>query len=95
MRLAACVLLSRVDALAFSRLKALLGATDGNLGAQLRRLEIAGYLAVRKEFQDRKPVSWYSLTEEGKAALSAHLTSLDSIIRGNAASGPNGSSVPE
>src|SRR5947207_12753806 len=68
-RLAACVLLSRADQLSFSRLKALLSETDGNLGAQLRKLEEAGYIGVRKEFRDRRPVSWYSLTSNGRKAL--------------------------
>src|SRR6266496_1253110 len=47
-RLAACVLLSRADQLSFSRLKELLSETDGNLGAQLRKLEEAGYVIVDK-----------------------------------------------
>ena len=56
------VLLSTADALSFSRLKTLLNETDGNLGAQLRKLEDAGYVNVKKEFENRKPVSWYSLS---------------------------------
>ncbi len=82
MRLGACVLLSRGDALSFSRLKELLGATDGNLGAQLRKLEEADYVAVRKEFRNRKPVTWYSLTRAGKRALGAQLKALEKVISG-------------
>jgi DNA-binding MarR family transcriptional regulator len=80
-RLAVAVLLSRVDALSFSRLRELLGETDGNLGANLRRLEDAGYLAVTKEFIDRKPVSWYVLTAAGRAALASHVRALERITR--------------
>ena len=43
-RLGAMVLLSGADAISFSRLRALLDETDGNLGAQLRKLEDAGYV---------------------------------------------------
>ena len=57
LRLTLCVLLSRFEQLTFSRLKELMGETDGNLGANLRRLEDAAYLSVRKEFSGRKPVS--------------------------------------
>src|SRR3982751_4478992 len=71
-RLGALVLLSSADALTFRRLKELLRETDGNLGAQLRKLEDAGYVAVNKEFLDRKPVSWYALTGKGQRALKAH-----------------------
>lgn len=79
-RLAVCVLLSRVDALSFARLKDLLGETDGSLGAHLRKLEEADYIAVRKEFQDRKPISWYVLRSRGRKALLAHLASLAKLI---------------
>ena len=80
LRLGACALLSGVDALGFSRLKALLGATDGNLGAQMRKLEEQGYVAVRKEFQNRKPMTWYSLTSKGRSALRNHLGALGELI---------------
>src|SRR5262245_50670466 len=81
-RLGVCVLLSTADALSFSRLKELLGETDGNLGAQLRKLEDAQYVAVKKEFVGRKPVSWYSLTPNGQSALKKHLGALESVIKG-------------
>ena len=81
-RLGACVLLSTSDSLSFSKLKSLLGETDGNLGAQLRKLEEANYVAVKKEFENRKPVSWYSLTAPGQIALKAHLRAMQMLIHG-------------
>jgi DNA-binding MarR family transcriptional regulator len=80
-RLGAMVLLSRAEAMNFSRLKALLDETDGNLGAQLKKLEDAGYLDVKKEFADRKPVTWYALSEAGRKALKRHLSAMESLIR--------------
>ena len=80
-RVAAVVLLSRHGRLSFSRLRQLLDETDGNLGAQLRKLEEAGYLDVRKEFVERKPVTWYELTLRGRRALADHLDSLERLIR--------------
>ena len=80
LRLGACVMLSREDALSFAHLKTALGATDGNLGAQLTKLETNGYLTVTKEFVDRKPVSWYALSESGKKALNTHLDALQAVI---------------
>ena len=67
--------------LSFSRLKELLGETDGNLGAQLRKLEDEGYLAADKAFVDRKPVTWYTLTATGRAATKKHLTAMEMLIR--------------
>ena len=79
-RLAVCVLLTRYDRLSFSRLKALTDETDGNLGANLKKLEEAGLVAVTKEFVDRKPVSWYGITAKGRKILKAHLDVLGRII---------------
>lgn len=75
-----CVLLSRYDRLSFSRFKELTGETDGNLGANLRKLEDEGYVSVAKEFQERKPVSWYELTPVGRKALRAHLDAMSRVI---------------
>ncbi len=80
-RLATLVLLTRYDRLSFSRLKALTGETDGNLGAHLRRLEDAGYARADKEFVERKPVTWYALTQRGRTALEGHLEALAGLIR--------------
>jgi DNA-binding transcriptional ArsR family regulator len=80
-RLGACVLLSGGASMTFARLKELLDETDGNLGANLRKLEDAGYLTVRKEFVDRKPTSWYALTPQGARSLRGHLGALETIIR--------------
>ena len=80
-RLGACVLLSTVDLLSFVRLKALLAETDGNLGAQLRKLEDAGYASVTKSFVDRKPMSLYGLTDAGRAALKRHLKGMEALIK--------------
>jgi DNA-binding transcriptional ArsR family regulator len=79
-RLAACVLLAEHGEVSFARFKQWLEMTDGNLGAQLRKLEDAGYVALRRDFQDRKPVTWYALTDLGKGALEAHLKALRELI---------------
>ena len=75
------VLLSNADAMSFTRLRDLLKETDGNLGAQLRKLEDAGYIAAKKQFVDRKPVTWYSLSAAGRKALRQHLNALRDIFR--------------
>ena len=80
LRLAICVLLAREEQLAFTRLKQLTGETDGNLGANLRKLEDAGYLRVRKTHMARRPVTWYRLQPRGRRALAAHLDALTAVI---------------
>ena len=79
-RLAACVLLSGADEISFSRFKEVLQQTDGNLGAQLRKLEDEGYVSPRKVFQARKPVTWYRLTDQGRQALGKHLQHLQRLV---------------
>ncbi len=79
-RLGICALLARNDELSFSRLKELLAETDGSLGAQLRKLEEEGFVTVRKEFQNRKPISWYQLTKTGRRRLESHLGALSGLL---------------
>jgi DNA-binding MarR family transcriptional regulator len=80
-RLGAMVLLSTADDLTFSRLRELLAETDGNLGAQLRKLEEAEYLSATKAFVDRKPITHYAITKTGYAKLKAHLDAMEGLIR--------------
>jgi DNA-binding MarR family transcriptional regulator len=79
-RLGAMILLTDVDAMSFSNLLTLLEETNGNLGAQLRRLEDAGYVNVKKEFNNRKPVTWYAISSTGRAALKKHIAVLELLI---------------
>lgn len=79
-RLAACVLLAEHGEVSFARFKQWLDMTDGNLGAQLRKLEDAGYVQLRRDFADRKPITWYALTEQGRTALDQHLKHLRDLI---------------
>lgn len=79
-RLAISVLLARHGEISFARFKEHLELTDGNLGAQLRRLEDDGYIALRRAFVDRKPVTWYRLTAAGRKALDKHLRALQQMI---------------
>lgn len=78
-RFAILILLARHEELNFRRLKDLLKETDGNLGAHLRRLEDHSFVDVRKAFEKRKPVSWYSLTSHGRSALSHHVAALRTL----------------
>lgn len=80
-RLGACVLLSNADRLSFSRLKELLKETDGNRGAHMRKLEDAGYVDLEKQFENRRPISWYALSKQGRKALKIHLEALAVLIK--------------
>lgn len=79
-RLAIAVLLASHDEISFSSFKEQLELTDGSLGAQLRRLEDDGYISLRRDFVQRKPVTWYKLTRTGRKALEWHLEVLKALI---------------
>ena len=79
--MAALVTLSDSDEVDFTYLRDLLEVTDGNLGAHLRKLEEAGYIAVNKPFVDRKPRTYVSVTAAGRKVFKEHVTALESILK--------------
>ena len=82
LRLALLSLLAGVEQAEFTWLRARTGATDGNLGAQLLKLEEAGYVAVEKKFVERKPQTVYRMTEAGRTALSEYVQALKQLLGG-------------
>lgn len=78
-RLAVMAVLASVERAEFSFLREQVNATDGNLGAHLRKLEDAGYLSAEKRFVARKPVTDYRLTAQGRAAFDAYVAHLASL----------------
>jgi DNA-binding PadR family transcriptional regulator len=79
-RLALLSLLVGVDEAEFTWLRAKTGSTDGNLGAQLLKLEEAGYVAVEKRFVLRKPQTVYRITEHGRQALTEYVQALKQLL---------------
>jgi DNA-binding PadR family transcriptional regulator len=80
LRLALLSLLSTVDEADFTWLRSKTGSTDGNLGAQLAKLEEAGYIAVEKKFVQRKPQTLYRMTDSGRAALTEYVQALRTLL---------------
>ncbi len=80
--MAALVALEPGNEVDFIYLRDLLEVTDGNLGAHLRKLEEAGYIAVTKTFVDRKPRTYLSATLEGRRVFQEHVKALESILKG-------------
>jgi DNA-binding MarR family transcriptional regulator len=64
----------------FTRLRSILGATDGNLGTHLGTLEGAGYVQVVKDFVGRKPRTRITMTAAGRRAFEAHVAYLRSLL---------------
>ena len=68
------------EMLEFVRLKALSGATEGNLGAHIGSLEQAGYIEVIKDFHNNRPRTRAKLTRAGRRAFEDYIAFLKSII---------------
>ena len=80
LRLALLSLLAGVEEAEFTWLRAKTGSTDGNLGAQLLKLEEAGYVAVEKKFVQRKPQTLYRITDAGRTALTEYVQALKQLL---------------
>ena len=72
--------LAAEECLSFGDLKTILKTSDGNLSVHARKLEGAGYIAVRKGYEDRKPKTEYRLTTKGRKALETYLISMESLL---------------
>lgn len=70
----------------FSELKQALKLTDGNLEAHMKKLIQTGYVDVRKEADARqennrkRALTFYSLSRQGKKALSAYVQALSDLL---------------
>ena len=82
LRLALLSLLTGVEEAEFIWLRQKTGSTDGNLGAQLLKLEEAGYISVKKKFVQRKPQTLYRMTEAGRRALTEYVVALKQLLGG-------------
>jgi DNA-binding PadR family transcriptional regulator len=80
LRLAVLSLLATADEAEFTWLRGQTGSTDGNLGAQLMKLEEAGYVSVEKKFVQRKPQTIYRMTDAGRQALAEYVQALKQLL---------------
>ena len=80
LRLALLSLLIGVEEAEFTWLRSKTGSTDGNLGAQLMKLEEAGYVSVEKKFVQRKPLTIYRMTAAGRQALTEYVRALKQLL---------------
>ena len=80
-RLAIMSMLAASPELSFTELRDTLAMTDGNLTTHIRALQEAGYLAVAKSFQNRRPLTTCSLTPAGRRAFTEYINLLEKIVQ--------------
>ena len=82
-RLAIMSMLAASPELSFTELRDALAMTDGNLTTHIRALQEAGYVAVAKSFQNRRPLTTCSLTVAGRRAFAEYINLLEKIVNQN------------
>ncbi len=82
-RLAIMSMLAASPDLSFTELRDTLGMTDGNLTTHIKALQQAGYIAVAKSYQNRRPLTTCSLTAAGRKAFTAYVNLLEQIVKQN------------
>ena len=68
------------DKLEFTYLRNALKLSDGNLSVQIRKLEKAGYIKVKKIFIDRKPKTFCKITSKGQKAVKNLISKLENLV---------------
>ncbi|MDN3238225.1 winged helix-turn-helix domain-containing protein [Glycomyces tritici] len=81
-RLRICSMLSATNEVEFAALREALGVSDSVLSKQLKALEDAGYLTVKKSPLDGRTRTWAALTPAGKAAFDGHVAELRRLAAG-------------
>jgi len=56
------------------------GLTWGNISSHLRKLENVGYVAVEKEFIDKKPHTTLKLTDKGRKAFKEYRKNMKQVF---------------
>jgi len=79
-RLAIMSALAVAPEMTFKELKETLSLTDGNLSVHARTLEDAGYIAIHKTFEGRRPLTTMRLSRKGREAFRKYLDTLRSVI---------------
>ena len=80
-RLAIVSALAANSKMTFNDLKSVLKISDGNLSSHARKLEDAGYVSCKKQFDGRMPRTEYKLTASGRKALKGYIAHMEALIR--------------
>lgn len=81
-RLQLCALLAPVEEAEFGVLRDAVGISDSVLSKQLRVLEEAGYVTVRKQTVSGRVRTRAALTGAGRRAFQGHVQALQQLVAG-------------
>lgn len=66
--------------LTFPELKEMLDVTDGNLSVHASILEKHGLITIIKDFQEKKPRTTFTITEEGRQQFHEYIAELERML---------------
>ncbi len=81
LRLAIVSILVNLNEADFVYIKKTTQATSGNLSVQIDKLAEAGYIAVEKLFEGKKPKTICRITEEGLNAFEEYVDAIKSYLQ--------------
>jgi DNA-binding MarR family transcriptional regulator len=79
-RLMIMTYLYAVESADYIFLQNLTGLTWGNLSSHLSKLEVEGYVSIKKEILGKKPHSMVLLTESGREAFHTYKESIQQVL---------------
>jgi DNA-binding MarR family transcriptional regulator len=80
-RLMLLTILYVVESADFLYLMRQTGLTRGNLSSHLSKLEVAGYIDVKKEFVDKIPRTLLRLTDQGREAFQRYRQDMLQVLK--------------
>jgi DNA-binding transcriptional ArsR family regulator len=80
LRLAVISLLIGVEEIEFNEIKQKTGASAGNLSVQLKKLEEAQYIEIKKSFRGNYPLTTVKITPTGIDAFESYVSAIKSYI---------------
>jgi DNA-binding MarR family transcriptional regulator len=80
LRLAVMSILTSIEEAEFSYLKEKTNATSGNLSVQISKLKEAGYIEIKKQFNNNYPQTLCKITPTGKDAFDNYVKALQTYM---------------
>jgi predicted transcriptional regulator len=83
LRLAIVSLLLTSSEVDFNQIKDMTNATSGNISVQIKKLQGAGYIAVKRSFKKNYQNTSLTITEKGIKAFEDYVENLKQYIKAN------------
>lgn len=80
LRLAIVSMLVNAEKVEFTHIKDETGAAAGNISIQIKKLQEAGYIKVKKTFMNNYPKTMLSITDKGVKAFESYVNELKKYI---------------